>query len=155
RQAAPWPATCSRPSPATSRLRSTPRTPRAGPARSSRASSPRRPGVDRRVIAAFVLVLVACAAPWSFGAVEPYWWGLAAAACLVVGGAALFAAGVRGDAASDVPLRARRLSFALPLVALVGLVPVAPAMRRLIAGTTAATLEAADPDAATSWRPIS
>jgi hypothetical protein len=106
-------------------------------------------------VAAPILVVVACAAPWAFGAVEPLYWSAAVAVCLVVALPSLVAGAVRGAPADELPAAARRLAFALPLVALVGLVPIPAALRRLVSPTAAAALEAADPAASDSWRPIS
>ena len=105
--------------------------------------------------AASLLVVVACAAPWAFGAVEPFWWTAAAAACLVVALTPLVRAALRGAPDDELPTPVARLALLLPAVALVGLVPIPAAMRRVVSPSAAAVLEGADPAAAGGWRPIS
>jgi O-antigen ligase len=106
-------------------------------------------------IAAPLVVALICATPWAFGAVEPLWWTAAAASCLLIALPSLAVAAVRGAPADDVPPSARRLLFALPVVALVGLIPVPIALRRVVSPTAADVLVLADPSAEESWRPIS
>lgn len=105
--------------------------------------------------AALLLVLVACASPWAFGAVEPYWWSIAAGSCLVIaaGSFAVRALG-RGDD-TRLPPVATRLAIALPALALAGLLPIPMAVREILSPAAARVLAAADPAAATGWRPIS
>jgi hypothetical protein len=107
------------------------------------------------VIAAVLAVLVACAAPWAFGAAEPLWWGIASAACLLVALPPLVAAALRGARPGDPPGDLGRLALALPLVAAVGLIPIPMALRRIVSPSAAEVLADADPSAADAWRPIS
>jgi O-antigen ligase len=106
-------------------------------------------------IAALLLVGVACATPWAFGAVEPLYWAAASAACLAIALPSLVIAAVRGAPGDDLPPSARRLLFALPVVALVGLAPIPPALRRVVSPGAADVLARADPSSAEAWRPIS
>jgi O-antigen ligase len=106
-------------------------------------------------VAAPLLLVVVGAAPWAFGAVEPLYWTAAAAACLAIALPSLVLAALRGAPADELPPAARRLAFALPCVALVGLTPIPMALRRVVSPTAAQVLVGADPSSAESWRPIS
>lgn len=106
------------------------------------------------MIEALLVVLISCAAPWAFGAVEPSWWALASAASLTVASVALVAAAIRGEAPAFVPPRAKRLAAALVAVALLGFVPIPFWLRSIVSPAGARVLDdAAGPGV--SWRTIS
>ena len=107
------------------------------------------------MIAAVLVMLVACAAPWAFGAAEPLWWAIASAACLLVALPSILAGAVRGTQVGDPPRALGLLTLALPAVALLGLVPIPMALRAILSPDAAAVLADADPSAADGWRPIS
>ncbi len=103
------------------------------------------------MIAAILVCLVVCAAPWAFGAVEPLWSSLAAGACLVVCAAELARRAVGRSGAPELPTRTIRLLVLVPAVALVALVPLPPAVHRLLAPGAAGLL---DEIGVAGWRPL-
>jgi O-antigen ligase len=107
------------------------------------------------VISAVLVVLVACLAPWAFGAAEPLWWGTAAAACLLVASVPLLRAALSGPRGDEPPRPFGRMSLLLPAVAAVGLLPIPMALRRVVSPNAASVLADADPSAAEGWRPVS
>lgn len=107
-------------------------------------------------IPAILLVVVACAAPWALGAADPRWWSLAAFSSLGVTAAALLARAIRGGSAEEMPRRVTHLTLALPLVALLGLVPIPMALRAVISPSAANLLVDSGAETADGgWRTIS
>lgn len=105
---------------------------------------------------AILLFLVACAAPFALGAADPLWWSLAAFACLAVAATALVARALRPGDGPALPAAATRLCLALPAVALLGLVPIPPALRAVVSPGGAELLAASDPSSQSgAWRAIS
>lgn len=106
-----------------------------------------------RALGCWVL-LVACAAPWAFGALDPSWAMTLAAACLVpVAVFALVEACVPSPAGGLSRASAWAL-FLLPLPALAGLVPLPPLMQALLVPGGAELLAIAAPRG-TGWHPLS
>jgi O-antigen ligase len=107
---------------------------------------------------AWLVVLVAAAAPWAFGATEPGWAALLAVGCLVPVTAALIVDAVRAGPPGPDGARAERLGWlvvSIPLVAALGLIPLPGAVRAVLAPSGAALLGDLDPGAAATWRPTS
>ncbi len=100
------------------------------------------------------VALVACAAPWAFGALDASWAMTLAAACLVpVAVFALVEACVPSPA-GGLPRASAWALFLLPIPALVGLVPLPPLVHALLVPGGAELLAIAAPQG-TGWLPLS
>lgn len=105
---------------------------------------------------AILLVAIACATPFALGAADPRWWALASLACLLVAASSLALRAAFGTRERPMPRNVTALTLGLPLVALLGLVPVPGAVRSIVSPAGAALLAAsgADPGGG-GWRALS
>ncbi len=113
--------------------------------------------------AAFGALLVALLAPWPFASVEPFWWALAVA--LVLGitasgrGWSMLRQGRlrrRGLPTPDaLPREALVFALALPLVAVLGALPLPAWIVDVISPANGATLARSLPDGVPDWRTLS
>jgi O-antigen ligase len=103
---------------------------------------------------AWLLALVASAAPWAFGAVDPSWTALLTIGCLVPAGLALLL-----DAFSrnppPVPRGTSAALVALVAVPLLGTIPLPGAVRSFLAPGGTALLAETDPSTRDAWIPVS